>query len=271
MGRANPGPFLDAVPDPSGIGTSRDGSPNDFAQSSLRAGDDPAEAQANSPFGRSQGQVYVAQFGIRVPREGSKVRMPVNAYPCDARSSSQTEAWFLDRTASMAARNYRIRYTCCGTMQKAAAHDHARHHVHYLEAFPGSFVLIAPTKQTTRAVVFVHGFGGDSCGTWSHFQMLIDELDEFRAWFSTTDLFFFQYKSVWERIDSSVDRVLRFLDAMVPRPEEEHFLVVLNPILSEETIEMVRLSALPASRVYEELILVGHSEGGVVIRKAILD
>jgi pimeloyl-ACP methyl ester carboxylesterase len=156
-------------------------------------------------------------------------------------------------------------------MQEDAALDQSRHHFHYLETFPGSFVLIAPTEKAARSVVFVHGFGGDACGTWSHFQMLIDELDEFRDWFSTTDLFFFQYKSVWERVDSSVDRALKFLDAMVPRPEEEHFLVVLDPIISEEPLETVRLSALPASRVYEEVILVGHSEGGVVIRKAILD
>jgi len=156
-------------------------------------------------------------------------------------------------------------------MQETAAPDHPRHHFHYLKTFPGSFVLIAPTEKATRAVVFVHGFGGDSCGTWSHFQMLVDELEEFRTWFSTSDLFFFQYKSVWERIDSSVDRALKFLDAMVPKPEEEEFLVVLNPILSDEALELVRLSALPASRVYEEVILVGHSEGGVVIRKAILD
>jgi hypothetical protein len=58
---------------------------------------------------------------------------------------------------------------------------------------------------------------------------------------------------------------------MVPRPEEKQFLVILNPILSGEAPEIVRLSALPANRVYEELILVGHSEGGVIIRKAILD
>jgi hypothetical protein len=76
-------------------------------------------------------------------------------------------------------------------MQEAAPRDPTRHHFHYLEAFPGSFALIAPTEVATRAVVFVHGFGGDSCGTWSHFQMLIDELEEFRNWFSTTDLFFF--------------------------------------------------------------------------------
>jgi hypothetical protein len=92
--------------------------------------------------------------------------------------------------------------------------------------------------------------------------MLVDELEEFRAWFSVTDLFFFQYKSVWERIDSSVNRALKFLDAVVLKPEESHFLVVLNPVLAEELPEPVTLSVLPASRIYDEIILVGHSGGG---------
>jgi pimeloyl-ACP methyl ester carboxylesterase len=160
-------------------------------------------------------------------------------------------------------------------MDEASPFDGNRHHFHYFpaEAFPDSFALISPSEKADTAIVFVHGFGGDACGTWSHFHQMVDDLDLCKVWFAAADLFFFQYASVWERIDSSVDRLLKFIDAIIPEPKEQLFSVTVNSIFPEEQTgrDPIELNVFPATRVYKRVFLVGHSEGGVVIRKAVLD
>jgi pimeloyl-ACP methyl ester carboxylesterase len=152
--------------------------------------------------------------------------------------------------------------------------DDSGHHYHYFDEFPGSFALIAPSESVENAIVFVHGFGGDACGTWTNFHLMIDEL-QWNSSFSTTDLFFFQYHSVWERIQSSTDRLLKFLQVVVFEPDTRHFTVLLDPILVDGDLESSGpttnvLSALPADRHYRQIHLIGHSEGGVVIRNAVV-
>ena len=151
--------------------------------------------------------------------------------------------------------------------------DIDRHHYHYFDEFAGSFALIAPTPSVENAMVFVHGFGGDACETWNYFHLIIDE-HKWNSLFAATDLFFFQYSSVWERIHSSTDRLLKFLDKVVFQPDPRHFTVVLDPLLVDEDLkpsspESNTVSALPADRHYRRVILVGHSEGGVVIRNGV--
>jgi hypothetical protein len=144
------------------------------------------------------------------------------------------------------------------------------HYCHYFNRFPGSFALISPSERANRAVIFVHGFGGDACETWSNFHSLVDDLREIESWSGATDFFFFDYRAVWERIESSVDRVLEFIKAIIPSPDSTHFEVDLNPILAVQEPLGSFVSVLPADRFYEKIVLTGHSEGAVVVRKALL-
>jgi hypothetical protein len=149
---------------------------------------------------------------------------------------------------------------------------------------PGSFVLLAPGEVAETAVVFVHGFGGDAAGTWSHFQQFIDDRDDIRERFAAVDLYFLQYQAVWEAIGSSVDKLSQFIAEVVFDPESPQFQVPVGPLLPEiEPIaEMKRdgrtdddrrkdtLQARPAGHRYRTLVLAAHSEGGVVVRATIL-
>src|ERR1019366_1545656 len=146
-----------------------------------------------------------------------------------------------------------------------------RHYHHNFDKFPGSFSLISPSENVSRAVIFVHGFGGDACETWSDFHSLIDDLEEIEKWSAATDFFFFDYRAVWERIDSSVERVLTFIRAIIPTPDSRLFRIDINPVLADQVLGGSFVSALPAERSYEKAILIGHSEGAVVLRKAILE
>src|SRR5205807_6455907 len=108
---------------------------------------------------------------------------------------------------------------------------------------------------------------------WNEFHLMVDE-NSWTLRFSKADLFFFQYSSVWERIHSSTDRLLTFLDKVIFRPELRHFTVSLEPLLVNPEVEASEpqsreVSVLPADRQYQQVVLTGHSEGGVVIRNAV--
>src|SRR5262245_693449 len=49
------------------------------------------------------------------------------------------------------------------------------HHMAAVPEFDGSYALISSHASTTTAIVFVHGFWGDSYSTWQDFQVLVDE------------------------------------------------------------------------------------------------
>jgi hypothetical protein len=144
------------------------------------------------------------------------------------------------------------------------------HYCHYFSRFRGSFALISPGKRVNRAVIFVHGFGGDACETWSNFHSLVDDLQGLESWSGETDFFFFDYWAVWERIESSVDRVLEFIKAIIPSPNSTDFQIDLNPVLADPEPCGSFVSVLPANRFYEKIVLTAHSEGAVVIRMALL-
>jgi pimeloyl-ACP methyl ester carboxylesterase len=150
------------------------------------------------------------------------------------------------------------------------------HHYHYFEQFEGSFALLSSLETVQTAIIFVHGFGGDALGTWNEFHMMVDDID-WTSRFSESDLFFFQYRSVWERIQSSTDRLLRFLDKVIFQPDMSNFTVSIDALRVEDAVQadqeepLNTISALPAVRQYHQVFLVGHSEGGVVIRNGVKD
>jgi pimeloyl-ACP methyl ester carboxylesterase len=156
-----------------------------------------------------------------------------------------------------------------------AEDEKARHYYHRLERFEGSFAMLSLYPNVQRAIVFVHGFGGDSHGTWAQFQLLVDELDSARTEFAEIDLYFFQYHSVWERVVSSANRLQKFLAILIPTIDLTHFTFDLGPVTAPEPDQAEQVSQLvvpfPGTRAYDRVTLVGHSEGGVVLRTMILE
>jgi pimeloyl-ACP methyl ester carboxylesterase len=140
------------------------------------------------------------------------------------------------------------------------------HYSHGLSAPSGAFALIAPEPDCRTAAVFVHGFGGDALGTWATIQPMVDGDSQLTALFADVDLYFFQYPSVFEGMGSSVDRLRRFLKTLVPVVDRTLFDVDASVLSAAESATR-KVCVLPEGRTYTNLILVGHSEGGAVIRQ----
>jgi pimeloyl-ACP methyl ester carboxylesterase len=127
-----------------------------------------------------------------------------------------------------------------------------------LERPEGAMALLASEPEI--AVIFVHGFWGDSRSTWIDFQNLVDDLDGQSPLWSQCDLFFYCYRSR-DQIASLAEDFYSFIKNDYQRL---HFQAVLPSSL--------RLSPrLPRSSVeYKHLVLVGHSAGAVIIREVVL-
>jgi pimeloyl-ACP methyl ester carboxylesterase len=100
-------------------------------------------------------------------------------------------------------------------------------------------------------LVFVHGFAGHPGRTWRKIQDFLTE-----DWWQESDLFFFGYASVKEPIQSTAARLAKLLRRLLEDPPDDLF---ADPRLRRSGTE------------YEELTLVGHSQGGLVVRQAVLD
>jgi pimeloyl-ACP methyl ester carboxylesterase len=121
----------------------------------------------------------------------------------------------------------------------------------YIPGYGKSYALLSRTKVDT-AVIFVHGFGGKPTSTWRNFQGLVDEYSPDYPWWSTTDMFFYAYESRHTQIRFNAELLDKFAKSVWHNTWEE----------TESSIE---------SPKYKYLIFAGHSEGGVVIRRLILD
>jgi triacylglycerol esterase/lipase EstA (alpha/beta hydrolase family) len=126
---------------------------------------------------------------------------------------------------------------------------------HHRVSLGQSYALLAATDIPTTAAVFVHGFHGDPEKTWHDFQTLIDTSVESTEEWSHTDLYFFGYESVGESIENSAFDLIQFVRQIFPR---------LELALDNHPEE----GSAPTRR-YDKLVLVGHSQGCVVIRAAI--
>lgn len=105
------------------------------------------------------------------------------------------------------------------------------------------------------AVVFVHGFGGGALATWSRFASMLPMESKCNG----MDLFFYGYDSLHTEVTSSAIDLRMFLTAMFESPAN---------VFADSGLPM-------ASRMhpvtYSRLLLVSHSLGAVVTRRAILD
>src|SRR5262249_501499 len=79
------------------------------------------------------------------------------------------------------------------------------------------------------------------------------------------DLFFFTYRSFRNGIETSARSLLSFLELIFPSPPG-NILSILGSVRAPESL----LSLNSPARAYSQLVMVGHSEGGLVIRKAVV-
>ena len=118
-----------------------------------------------------------------------------------------------------------------------------------IDGFSKSYALI-PEKAST-AVVFVHGFAGSPTGTWRDFHHLSREYTSEFLWWDTAALFFYKYDSTQTPIRVNAELLCEFLTVILGAPR-------------------MAAKRRPA-RMYKSLVLVGHSEGAVVIRRMVLN
>ena len=144
--------------------------------------------------------------------------------------------------------------------------------VHYwkpLAGESGSYTLLSRHRGTRRAVVFVHGFNGDAIATWANFQTEVDQVNEGLSWWATSDLYFFQYPSVESSIPKSANAFLSFLQRYTPMPSASLFQPDRG-LTVDFGVSSTDIVPLRTPLDYEELVLVGHSQGAVVIRQTVL-
>lgn len=111
---------------------------------------------------------------------------------------------------------------------------------------------VAPAK---RAIVFVHGFGGDAIGTWQQFPRLLTLQQQCCG----HDLIFFGYDGLRSYAQNSAVKLRDFLRAL-----GEGAAKVINPHLDPAVHRSDDFA-------YERITIVAHSLGAVVTRRALLD
>ena len=133
----------------------------------------------------------------------------------------------------------------------------AVHHSPVDIANPGGrrkWVLYLSALEPVRLIVFVHGFGGKTVRAWHEF----DSSGRTGAWWRESDLLFVGYESLKERPGETAAWIRRRLPDFYPR---------LPPGIATCREVSARTTAV---KPYGELVLVGHSLGGLVLRIALL-
>lgn len=117
--------------------------------------------------------------------------------------------------------------------------------------------LLTSWPNPLTAVIFVHGWGGNAVETWDCFLQLARTSEKFRA----TDVIFFGYPSRGPTTEFSAAKFREFLKDFLLTPHSS----VIKPTLGPQDHLLGRRSN------YSQVLLIGHSMGAVVIRRAISD
>jgi hypothetical protein len=139
----------------------------------------------------------------------------------------------------------------------------AHHETWLTELQKGSYALVSDGLEVDTAVIFVHDFLGDAQGTWLNFQeMICSQGNEHPLW-AKCDVFFFSYRSFRDDITESAGALLKFMRAIFPKPPSWVFEIPEQLKGFSSLLDLTK--DIPT---YRHLVLVGHSEGGIVIRRA---
>ncbi len=132
---------------------------------------------------------------------------------------------------------------------------------------PGACVLISDSAEADIAIVFVHGFLWDVDNTWADFFNILLSNDAKDPLWSRCDVFFFSYP-LPQDITVGAQQFLEFLKAIFPHPPGWMFQLPATPgALAPFPRSLIELNTI--EHRYSRLVLVGHSSGGVVIRRAV--
>lgn len=113
---------------------------------------------------------------------------------------------------------------------------------------------ILAREPSGRAVLFIHGYGGNAVATWSKFDSLLSDSSSC----SGHDLIFYGYDGLYSDTMASAAILLEFLDSLFSKPAH-----LIN-------------SALPLSAhrlpdfEYSQILLAAHSLGAVIARWALV-
>src|SRR5713226_6733068 len=138
---------------------------------------------------------------------------------------------------------------------------------HPLEAYG----LLSDRSEKDTAILFIHGFDGDPVKTWLQFQYLIDSDAQTFHVYSRCDLYFYCHDNVNKLLQDNALKFLGFIRSVFPKPQRDQF--TFEPFSSLVTDSMVislsqaRIHLLP--KEYSQVVLVGHSIGGALLRLAI--
>lgn len=111
------------------------------------------------------------------------------------------------------------------------------------------FVSLSDDGLAKRLIVFVHGFNGRAVETWRSFH----EARTRSEWWAESDLLFIGYNSLRREVGAVASYIRQGLEAISwPTPD-------------------VGGGATVAVERYSQIVLVGHSLGGVVLRRMLLD
>lgn len=113
---------------------------------------------------------------------------------------------------------------------------------------------VVATATPRRLIVFIHGWRGDAWSTWGEFGRPPAE-----DWWAESDLLFVNYDSTSESVVATADRIRARIGDFYPLP---------NRSMLERDGYLARADI---TSPYHELILVGHSLGGLVARRALVD
>ena len=119
--------------------------------------------------------------------------------------------------------------------------------------YPRRWQLHLAPVQPQRLVVFVHGFGGRPTKTWNDFSEIHDD-----DWWRRADLLFVGWSSVMRDVTTIANLLSSELPSFFPK-------------LPHELTRVGGIELRPSATHYDDLFLVGHSLGGVVLRKFMLD
>lgn len=140
-----------------------------------------------------------------------------------------------------------------------------------LPDFADCCAQLSDAESVDTAVVFVHGFMGDRTKTWTDFQTLVDDIPHEIPHWERSDLYFYSYRSVGDPIQFNAKRLVEFLQHVFPQPNSEWFERLLDQHPGKPLLDLERICLRESPYRYSDLVLVGHSEGGLILRSAIAE